>query len=232
MVVTGQPYLEATADALRSVETMTAGQTIRKGWLRQSGQGADAAVVLFASDPVARDMGPGTEHYRGYDEYDTLRGLVQALDDVRPALARAAVLVLKPHPSQSQAEVTSLQRQPGAEDALLTTEAPWPSIAAADVVVGMTSMMLLEAALAGKPAISFQPSASAPEFVGTRIGAVPAAASIEMLTDLLTTTLASPSSAGAVPPALDMRGAARRVAGLVTQLAAAHGAPAATRRRA
>lgn len=63
---------------------------------------------------------------------------------------------------------------------------PWACVLAADLLVGMTSMLLLEGTIAGRPAISYQPAQGrAVPFVGSQMGIVPAARSPQELSVLL-----------------------------------------------
>ena len=170
-------------------------------------------------------------HYRGYTEVEALDGLIEAAEQAERHGEMRVAVVAKLHPKES---IESLQLGPLARkrDLLVVADQPpWPCILAADAIVGMTSMFLLESAVAGRPTISFQPGAAHPEsFVGTRVGMVPAASSVEELATLLAASLSgSPlprgtqgTSGGDGAGLFAFQGAAGRVADTVLSLAGAH----------
>lgn len=103
----------------------------------------DARRVLFISQPISEHVG---KPY-GFDEFDALRGLISAL----PATHR---LTIRLHPRDDQykydsflSESVQLSDEPNVER----------DLSRAGLVVGMFSPVLMQAALAGKVAISFQP---------------------------------------------------------------------------
>ena len=74
----------------------------------------------------------------------------------------------------------------------------WPCLLAADAVVGMSSMALLEAALAGRPALSFRPGATAAaRALHVAPGLIPTATTVEELTRWVRRQLSGRSGASA-----------------------------------
>lgn len=221
LVVTGQPYLEALPSRLDADAVSARAQALREAWLAQVRIAEPAFVVLFVAEPLLRDLGASELHRRGYTEGDALEGVIVAAEGAAQARGVAGLVVLRPHPEvpADQLVLGPLAREralPVADDG-----EPWSAVLASDVVVGMTSMLLLEAAFAQRPVISFQPSVEDPgAFVGCRLGLVRSAASVEALASCLETA----SQADAVPSETaevwqQHEGAAQRVAGTVLSMA-------------
>ena len=233
VVATGQPHLEAAAVGIQQTDLTAQSDSLRGAWLAGASREAEARIILFASEPLAREYGPGTPYYRGYTEADAIEGLVEAVEIVERLTQRELRVVLKLHPEETpQAyHYTPLKRLTGA---VIATDLPaWPCVLAADVVVGMTSTLLLESAIAGRPTVSFQPGHEEKDgFIGTRMGLVRGVASTAELASLLTSLLhRNHESGGPGLPALGaepefMRaGAAIRVADLVLEVAASARSP-------
>ncbi len=96
---------------------------------------------------------------------------------------------------------------------------------AADAVVGMTSMLLMESVILGRPTLSFQPGVREwnSEFVGTRLGLIPAYSTSVQLTSALKEAINEKSTkhriSDAQPvPAFMRPGAARRVIDLLQEV--------------
>lgn len=185
LVVTGQPHFANLIRQFKNSNLVRQGHQLRNEWLPQS---TNARIVLFASEAFARDFGSATAYYQGYTERDALDGLLEAVSKVRPEFSSAVVVRL--HPSQAP-EAADLPLSTPIRPYQLTTDSnPWACILAADVVVGMTSMLLLEAVIAGKPAISFQPGGLDPDkFIGARLQRIPVLTTVAELETALRKSL-------------------------------------------
>jgi hypothetical protein len=128
-------------------------------------------VILYVSEPVALDCGDrGSPRSPGYTEADVLNIVLEAF----AASESGATLVVRPHPR----EADDLYMAPAvAARAIISRAAdPLDLLMAADAVLGMTSMMLLQASLWGIPTASLQPDrVGADDFIGTKSGIVEAA---------------------------------------------------------
>jgi hypothetical protein len=135
VIVTGHPHLD-------SIEPVSRNE--RDGIRRELGIELDRPVVLFASEPKSRtgkrDGEPG--------EREALATLGETLIEAAPG----ALLLVKPHPAEGN---VPLPARPEAR--LVGDLTPRNAVAVSDVVAGMTSIILLEAALAGIPAVSMTP---------------------------------------------------------------------------
>jgi len=194
LVIAGQPHLEVVARELKGSDVALQAASIRQAWLDEDGEGEDPRLTSFASEAISQDFGPETPYYRCHTETDALDDLMEAVELAR-ADGKPTVRV---------------------EADLLA----WPCILAADIIVGMTLRLLLESALAGRPTFSYQPGFERPKsFVGTRVGMVPSASSIEELAALLVSGLQGISQAAGAGE-FAFQGAADRVAEEVLQLVA------------
>lgn len=139
IAVTGHPGLDVLLDG-----ELSGRDEIRKRW----GVGERDWVVVFASEPQAQDHGGRL----GYTETDVLRMVIESLRDF------PARLVVKLHPRETLERlqlVLGEARMPAQFEMSLT---PHQTLAGADTVIGMTSIFLLEAALAGRHVLSIQPA--------------------------------------------------------------------------
>ncbi len=232
LVVVGQPHLEELASVLHGDDLLSEARVLRRSWLGEFAQAEAIRLVLFASEAFSRDFGSVGPYYRGYTEVDALEGLVRATRILERRSQFRTKIIVKLHPEES-ADKLRIGQTALESDLLLVADQPaWPCMLAADVVVGMTSMFLLEAAVAGKPTVSFQPGClDKDSFVGTRSGMIPAVSSENELASILAgfMSLKGRSAGGSrprVPQAL-RTGSARRIAELIDRLATcrSHQAP-------
>ncbi len=123
VVVTGNPYFEHFADAVT-----------REHEARE--------LILFVSQPVRADVGPTY----GFDEYQTLEGIIDALPE-------GYRLGIRLHPRD---DVHKYGRY--LNDRVYVTQGSLEKVlSSAGLVVGMFSPVLMQAALAGKLTVSYQP---------------------------------------------------------------------------
>jgi hypothetical protein len=150
LVVSGHP-------ALGELQPPVAPQ--REKLRRELGAAANDWLVVFVSEPAEKDQGAdaSSPDYRGYTEKQALAALC---DGLRAAGGAWAVGLL-PHPRE---DVGGLDRTWRVNAASLRGRVlpagVMPSrelIAAADGVAGMTSILLYEAWLMGRPTLSLQP---------------------------------------------------------------------------
>jgi hypothetical protein len=171
-VVTGSPAL-AKLVARMARELPLEGPIARPAALAGC---PDWPVLVFISETLAADFGTAAGQrgplgpFAGYTE-DTVRDSLLAA--LRPA--RPAIFVEKLHPA---ADAPGTGRRLLPEGPLLHVVAKdeplWPFLGVAHAAIGMRSIGLLEAALLGVPALSFQPAASgAEQCTAVRLGAVP-----------------------------------------------------------
>lgn len=138
----------------------------------------DPHRVVFVSERMAADFTPGSPLDPGFDEFIVLDGLIAAL----PTTAR---LCIKLHPQEAADKYDSFLAAKGIEAEILGRCDIGTLINSAGRLVGMVSMLLLEAALVRDDVISFMPGGKPEDFIGNRIGATLAARSTDELNHLL-----------------------------------------------
>ena len=119
-------------------------------------EGRDTLVV-FVSQPLSRMFGgPGSPAYRGYDEGTAVACLLEALETLDAGGAGPYKLVVRPHPKEDPESISV-----PASDTVPVEVSKGGGLGAllhaADVVVGMTSIVLVKAFLTGRPTVSLQP---------------------------------------------------------------------------
>ncbi len=174
--ITGQPHLQSLAAMAGDAGLLQQARQLRAAWMGEE----PATLILFASELFSEDFRRGTPHDRGYTETDALEGLAQALRIVEGRDGRRLKGVVKLHPKEDRDRFRPGPLARAREFLLAQAEPPWACLLAADGVVGMTSMLLVEAALLGRPAVSYQPAQGiAVPFIGTETGLVRSARSPE-----------------------------------------------------
>ena len=121
-------------------------------------------LLLFCSEPHAQDYGDSL----GYTEVDAFRMLLEVLEDMPSEPWR---LLVRLHPTE---QPESLSREIAQHTVRVEFAADMPPrdlMIASDVVIGMLSMFLIEAALLGCHTISLQPGMKIDDFfIGKRLG--------------------------------------------------------------
>lgn len=132
----GQPHLERLVAKLRP--------------LRQRQIGGGRKLAVFFTEPVAQHL-RGAD-YPGYDQFSALTALSNAMAG-HPGID----LAVKVHPKDSASDWLRWLAASGLRDRCRLTEDGTPELlATADLVVGMTTMVLIEAGLLGVPTLSVQ----------------------------------------------------------------------------
>jgi CDP-Glycerol:Poly(glycerophosphate) glycerophosphotransferase len=155
LVVSGQPffdYIRKTGDGLTT-------QEIEK--LRQELTGAeDGRVFVFASQPIRsihRKNGMA-EDYWGYTEESVLKSVLKCLSKLAEEMATKVTLVLRLHPKdESHVYEDALSTLPSLIKVVVDKETDSSLLLkASDLIIGMFSMLLLEAAILERRFISVQ----------------------------------------------------------------------------
>jgi hypothetical protein len=153
VVITGHPGFDWLA--LRR-QQFDAG--IRDRMRRKFSSNIKDLQVLFVSQPLRGLYGAdaGSPTYLGYDERLVLGLLVAALERIALDTGRSMSLIVRPHPRESLAGFADFRSQ--AVRLSVSRDDEGPEIAlSSDLVVGMTSMLLVEALQLGCRVVSLQP---------------------------------------------------------------------------
>lgn len=150
IMVVGQPSIENTVKKIQSVSA----EEIQS--FRFQLNAVDCELSVFLMEPNCEDFGlePYDVSYLGYTEYTTLDYVL------KQERKDGGVLVIKPHPRQNMDVFQSCIQQYSDKElrgCFVITDKPLELIiAAADRVLGMTTVVLIMALKAGKPIVSIQ----------------------------------------------------------------------------
>jgi len=176
LLVTGQPHFD---DLVRDSSRLSRAEV-----RRELGVAEDRTLLVFASEPQARFYGSTADDptFLGYTEHDSLA----AVRDAAAAVIPEALVIVKLHPLD---EADSFAELADRESRLETrTIRAYPTehlVAGADVVLGMTSVFLLEAVLTGAPTISVRPAGGHNHFLAVHADKIVSLTDVERLPDVL-----------------------------------------------
>lgn len=169
LVVTGQPAF----DDLLQFAQATAASRVRQELTAKYGLALNALVVVFVSEPLAAIYGAdaGSPTYLGYHEERVLRDIVAAIETLQAEFPQPLTLLVKAHPKEDPPRLAHGLRSIGSTARVLAGEDTRRLLLIADAVVGMSSIVLVESYLLGRPTISYQPGLRVRDpFVLTRSG--------------------------------------------------------------
>jgi hypothetical protein len=154
IVITGQPHLESLLNGMRTGFTVHDKEGIRTRLGARPGQ----IVMAFASQPISDLYGKdGTaSDFPGYLETEVVSGVIAGLDQIAARHAVDILLVIRPHPRESLENYVTLRTQ-RIQIKVSKEEDPHQLVMSVDVVMGMATMLLVEACYLGCPVISIQP---------------------------------------------------------------------------
>lgn len=163
LAVTGQPAFDDLA-GWRSRFSPRQGQEIRDG-LRV---GPEEALVLFASQPISVLYGVDSDSpsHPGFTEQMVLDAVLAALEQVSREKGRAIVLAVRPHPREAADWFESVSSST-IRIAPATRAASRDLAMAADLLVGMNTILLVEACYLGCVVLSVQPGLRVPDVLPT-----------------------------------------------------------------
>ncbi|HTO73243.1 MAG TPA: hypothetical protein VMJ30_05460, partial [Gemmatimonadales bacterium] len=167
LAVTGQPALDELSEYAKPEVRSSCHRELRR---RARIEDLPGPVILYASQPLSQLHDPAV---LGFHERDVLIDTVAAAGAVLARHRQHATLVIKPHPREVGHPIALPQSGPSLTVRLLNESDVSPRLAAAgaDLVVGMNSMLLLEACLLGTPVVSYQPGLKQPDVLpSNRLG--------------------------------------------------------------
>lgn len=141
LVAFGHPYLSSLQHEALELDGLRLRDRI--------GLSSSDRVVLFVSEAIRQHYG----NQRGYDQYDALNLLMEYIASSEPD----SILLVKLHPKDDLDGYGNLQNAKLNTRILQDELTSLECITIADVVYGMSSIMLIEAFVLGKPVGSIQP---------------------------------------------------------------------------
>ncbi len=219
LVITGQPALDGLRDYRRHF-TEERRLKVREALGVKQGE----LLVLFASQPLSEMYGADTTTagHPGYTEQPIATALLSALEAVARDSAKPLVLAIRPHPRESAENWRSFSGN--GVRTLVATEGESRELAlAADLVTGMTTVLLVDAAYLGCPTVSIQLGTRVPDPLPTnRLGLSEAAYQDSDLLPMLSSLLLNEEARRPDRTRMAMLnchdGATRRVASLTCEM--------------
>lgn len=151
IAITGHPGFDTfagTAAKLGPQELSTLRQHL--------GMAEGQPLVLFVSQPLRTLNKDILGRDPTFDEFSVLAAVIEALERLTAEWGRPPTLVIRPHPREAAGKFEPFASR-NIRVAVDTASPPHTLIRAADLIVGMNSMLLLEACLLGQPVLSIQP---------------------------------------------------------------------------
>jgi hypothetical protein len=168
LVITGQPAFDDLAVLHHRFD-----QAQRRAVRESVGLRSAELFVLFASQPLSVISGTDDSHplYPGYNERSVLHAATVALVGIARRKEREILLLVRPHPREdleSLRSVTQSVPEAGAIRVIASAEGDARELVlASDLVIGMTTVLLVEACYLGRPAVSLQPGLRLPDTLPT-----------------------------------------------------------------
>ena len=146
IIVTGQPYFDTVYHQFEEA---------------QSKYDKECWNVVFVSEPISQDYDGGrtSDLYWGFNEKTIFACLYQAMRQFAECHKRKVRLIIRPHPrerSDNWENILGQVQDSSMEIVLDAKNGTFDLLKSADLVCGMSSMFLLEAAICNKPIMSIQ----------------------------------------------------------------------------
>lgn len=212
----GNPHYEHLLQRYRVVD-----ERARAAFRERVGVRRHRTLVVFASQPIKALYGGAL----GYDEASVLQALCRAVVEVGHWLGHPIEIVVRAHPREDW-RLEGVDTG-GALVRLANTEEAMDWAMSADLVVGMTSAVLVQAALLGARVVSVQPNLIGPDCLpSNRLGLTDPIYDASDLAPGLYRALARPAHTQKARALLEARraatGAAARIALLLETMTAIH----------
>lgn len=199
IVIAGHPGFDAIT------RQRAAFDAVQRAALRKSLGTPDGALqVLFASQPL-RDLYGADESsatFRGFHEHSVLDAVIASLEASARSTGRAMQLVIRPHPREDVKPYMS--RQSAWIGIVVSKDGDARECAmASDLVIGMTTMLLVEAGYLGVPTVSLQPDLQRPNMLPALPGLVVVRRQVDVapaLEEAIATAMREPRTAPVAAP--------------------------------
>lgn len=150
ILVTGQPYLEWFRQKVNEIDKKSIQEY---HFSHTQGKGK---LIVFASEPITKTYGENSEYW-GYTEVTIFEHFHDILKDITEKGRFNVSVVVRPHPKEDIEIWKERLKNTQYITYFLDNQTEYKlAIASADLIVGMTSMFLLESALCGKEIVSLQ----------------------------------------------------------------------------
>ena len=170
LVITGQPHFESLLQKASAVEDKSA---VRKKYLT----GDNEKIFLFVSEPISETYreNDNSKHFWGYTERTVFALTLQAIESVSDDLKEKFTVIIRPHPKENINNFNDVIQSYNKQCKIIIDKESdsIDLMNAADLIIGMSSMFLIEAAVLGKKILSVQTGLCRKDpFVLSRMGVV------------------------------------------------------------
>ncbi len=138
--ITGQPHFDTVKSEFEKTECIN----------------MEGKTITFVSEPIFCDYNNyGQEDYWGFDEFSVFSELVNAIKGVKEKCDNTVGIIVRPHPREDVDEWKHrIDHIQGIKVCIDSKSSTYQLLRRSNLVCGMSSMMLLEAAICGVPVMS------------------------------------------------------------------------------
>jgi CDP-glycerol glycerophosphotransferase (TagB/SpsB family) len=155
LYIVGNPVLENTTKYKYSIND-------RLKWRSGLGISKESKIVTFISESFKADFQEGSPEFQGFDEFDVLNDILEALNN-------ESILIVKLHPAESRNKYDFLTKN---SNIFVVGDMDINKlIEFSDILIGMGSMLLMEASMIRNTVYSYRPNEKI-EFIGNKNGMV------------------------------------------------------------
>jgi UDP-N-acetylglucosamine 2-epimerase len=151
LIITGQPYFETVLENWKNVnskDVIKAKQNIAH----------DRFVILFVSEPLSKvyKQANHLDHFYGFTEISIFTELITALENVLDKLHQKPIIIIRNHPKEDPESFKIFLKKYKELITVDNVSNAFELVKIADLVIGMSSMLLIESAILGKSIESVQ----------------------------------------------------------------------------
>lgn len=150
--ITGHPCLSTIVDELNEFQNIP-----RKKRLETLGISSEKCLIVFISEPIEQDIASG--HHRNWNESYTEKNILEDICDYFQPYSHEVQLGIVPHPRENAQILKNVWEHScgSLEGGILHLSYGRQAIFLADGVIGMSSILLYEAWLIGRPVLNIPP---------------------------------------------------------------------------
>jgi len=153
--IVGNPVLE-------NIQKYEYSATDKLTWRSDFGITGERKIITFISEDFKDDFPEGSPEFQGFDEFDVLNDIFEVLND-------ESILIVKLHPAESRNKYDFLTKN---SNVFVVGDTDVNKlIEFSDVLIGMGSMLLIEASIVKNTVYSYRPNEKI-EFIGNKNGMV------------------------------------------------------------
>jgi len=173
LIVTGQPYFQALKENFEKISEIN--KKTKK-------------IIIFVSEPITDTY--GNSDFWGYTEKTVFSDFLEELENFSRETNEKFDLIIKLHPKENKNNYDDVKPSENIDISIDTTTDSLILIKKSDLIVGMSSMFLIEASILGKEVLSIQTGLCRENpFILDRIGKIKSVLSKSLIKHELKKTL-------------------------------------------